>query len=115
MKTKCYSVRLQSLYRISPKCFKAHDFNGNECLLPASQVFGQDYDVSKSEAYWISDWILGKKTITYSTKKAGWYNPDTGNIEPDYTFASEHIEVLHHVPVKVEPINNSQPNKNLVK
>ena len=58
MKTKCYSVRLQSLVSMSDKAYKATSFDGSEAILPKSQVFGVDYDVQKSEAYWISSWIL---------------------------------------------------------
>jgi hypothetical protein len=94
MKTKCYSVRLESFYRISDKCYKAVSFDGREALIPASQVFGPDYDVSKSEAYWISAWILEKKDIQYSTKKEAWFYTDTGKRAPD-------IEVITHVPEAV--------------
>lgn len=68
-KVKCYSVRLESLISISDKCFLARGFDGSEDLIPKSQVFGQDYDVTKSDAYYISAWILSKKKITYSIKK----------------------------------------------
>lgn len=51
---KCYSVRLESLTRISDKCYKAKAFDGSEALIPESQVFGQDFEVVKSDAYWIS-------------------------------------------------------------
>lgn len=73
MRTKCYSVRLQSLVSISDKAFKAVGFDGSEDILPKSQVFGQDFDVTKSEAYWISAWILEKKNIQYSSKKIKWF------------------------------------------
>lgn len=69
----CYSVRLEAMYRISDKCFKARDFNGNVDLIPASCVFGQDLDVQKSEAYWIVGWILDKKCLTFSNKKSKWF------------------------------------------
>lgn len=71
----CVSVRLQSMYRISDKAFKAIDFNGNEDILPASQVFGPDYDVVKSEAWWVAKWILSKKKITWTDKKQRWFKP----------------------------------------
>jgi len=80
-KTKCYSVRLESLVSISEKCYKATAFDGSTALIPKSQVFGQDYDVIKSDAYWISCWILEQKDLQHSTKKVGWYNPSTTVIE----------------------------------
>lgn len=55
MKVLCYSVRLSSLTSISEKAYKAVAFDGSEAIIPKSQVLGQDYDVSKSEAYWISE------------------------------------------------------------
>ncbi len=101
-KTKVYSVRLQSLTSISAKCYKATDFNGNEDLIPKSQVFGQDWDVQKSEAYWIAAWILEQKSITYSTKKEGWYNPETNKVT--LAFNSDNIEITHHIPERKEPV-----------
>lgn len=106
MKTHCYSVRLQSLSRISDKCFKAVDFNGNEDLIPASQIFGTDYDVQKSEAYWISSWILEKKNITYSAKKEGFFNPDTRQVEPKYR-----IEIEKHIPETKQPVIDNTINE----
>jgi len=106
MKTKCYSVRLQSLSRISAKACKATSFDGSEDIIPASQVFGQDYDVTKSDAYWISAWILSKKNIQYSSKKEAWFD-EHGNMLPTY-----HIE--KHVPKRIEP-QNVEPDKNLMR
>jgi hypothetical protein len=96
MKTKCYSVRLESMTPISSKCWKAQAFDGSEALIPASQVFGQDYDVMKSEAWWISAWILEKKEIQYSQKKEAWFDSDTGRMMPTY-------KVEKHVPQKISP------------
>lgn len=93
MKTKCYSVRLESMISISPKCWKATAFDGSEALIPDSQYFGQDYNVTKSEAHWISTWILEKKDLQYSGKKEAWFYNDTKKMAPTY-----HIE--KHVPAK---------------
>ena len=70
---KCYSVRLESLTSISEKAYKATAFDGSFAILPKSQVFGQDYEVQKSDAYWISAWILGQKKLQYSSKKVQWF------------------------------------------
>lgn len=82
-------------------------FDGSESIIPKSQVFGQDYDVLKSEAYWISAWILEKKSIQYSTKKQAWFDKDTGNILPHYSFEK-------HVPTKKET-QNEQPHSSLLR
>lgn len=100
MKTKCYSVRLQSLTDISDKCYKAVAFDGSEDFIPKSQFFGQDYDVQKSDAYWISAWILEKKNIQYSNKKEAWFD-ENGKMQPTY-----HIE--HHKPIKKQPVTNNE-------
>jgi len=105
-KVKCYSVRLSSLTRISDKCYKATGFDGSEALIPASQVFGQDYEVQKSYAYFISAWILEKKNLQYSTKKERWFDSDSGDMLPTYT-------VEHHKPEKINKI--VKPNKELQK
>lgn len=107
MKTKCYSVRLQSLISISDKAYKATSFDGSEDILPKSQVFGQDYDVQKSDAYWIAAWILDKKNIQYSGKKEAWFNSETGKMLPTYT-------IEKHVPEKIETIN-TMPDASLIR
>jgi hypothetical protein len=86
MKTLCYSVRLSSLTSISEKAYKAEAFDGSEAIIPKSQVFGQDYDVQKSEAYWISAWILEQKTLQYSAKKEAWFDRITRRMLPTYTY-----------------------------
>lgn len=98
MKTKVLSVRLKSLIRISDKAYKATAFDGSTAIIPISQVFGVDFDVQKSEAYWISEWILEKKELQYSDKKIAWYNSDTRKLEP-------HIIIEHHKPEPKEAIN----------
>lgn len=95
MRTLCYSVRLESLVRISEKAYKATAFDGSSDIIPASQVFGQDYEVMKSEAWWISAWILGKKSIQYSGKKQAWFDED-GHMMPTYT-------IERHTPEKLKP------------
>ena len=94
MRTLCYSVRLESLTRISDKAYKAVAFDGSSDVIPASQVFGQDWDVQKSDAYWISAWILSKKSIQYSQKKQAWFD-ENGKMLPTYT-------IERHTPDKVE-------------
>lgn len=71
---QCTSVRLESFYRISDKCYKAVAFDGSEDLIPASCFYGEDYEVQKSNAYWIASWILPKKNIQYSGKKTQWFD-----------------------------------------
>jgi 1-aminocyclopropane-1-carboxylate deaminase/D-cysteine desulfhydrase-like pyridoxal-dependent ACC family enzyme len=58
MKIKCYSVRLKELRSISSKALLAIAHDGSSDVIPKSQVYGPDYDVRKSEAYWISAWIM---------------------------------------------------------
>jgi len=95
MKTKCYSVRLESLVSISDRACKARAFDGSEAILPKSQVFGQDYDVQKSDAWWIAAWILEKKDLQYSSKKEAWFDSETGDMLPTYHFE-------YHKPEKIE-------------
>lgn len=90
---KCYSVSLESIVDISDKCFLAKAFDGSEALIPKSQVYGQDLDVHKSEAYWISAWILEKKELQYSRKKWTNFSKAGKNIG--------RIEFAHHIPKKI--------------
>jgi len=107
MKTLCYSVRLESMTPISPKCWKATGFDGSEALIPDSQYYGQDYDVTKSEAHWISAWILEKKDLQYSGKKQAWFDVDTKKQLPSYTFEK-------HIPKQKEP-KQVEPHKELIR
>jgi len=99
MKTKAYSVRLQSLVSISDRAFKAIAFDGSEAIIPKSQVFGDDFDVKKSDAYWISAWILENKELQYSDKKLAWFN-EHGRMQPTY-----HIE--KHKPDHINPVKSN--------
>lgn len=107
MKVKCYSVRLKSLTEISDKAFKAEAFDGGIDIIPKSQVYGPDFDVLKSEAWWITEWILEKKSITFSRKKEAWFDVDSKEMQPHYI-------VEKHVPERINPINN-KPNNELIR
>lgn len=107
MKTKCYSVRVESMRRISDKCYSARSFDGREALIPASQVYGQDMEVSKSEAWWITAWILEKKDLQYSTKKESFFYTATGKRAPD-------VEIVVHVPEAIVP-RPTPPDHELVR
>ena len=100
MKSLCYSVRLSSLTVISDKCYKATAFDGSEALIPKSQVFGQDYSVTKSEAYWISQWILKQKELQYSERKEAWFDSVTRKMMPTY-------KIEKHTPERVEPVESN--------
>ena len=103
MKTLCYSVRLESLVRISDRAFKATAFDGSSDIIPASQVFGVDMEVTKSDAYWISAWILEKKSLQYSRKKSAWFD-ENGNQLPTYT-------VEKHIPEKKTSVKSNIINE----
>jgi hypothetical protein len=79
-------------------------FDGSEALIPTSQIFGQDYSVSKSEAYWISAWILEKKDLQYSPKKEAWFDSVTRKMMPTY-------KIEKHTPERVEPVENNTIKK----
>lgn len=100
MKSLCYSVRLSSLTAISDKCYLATAFDGSEALIPKSQVFGQDYSVQKSEAYWISEWILKQKSLQYSAKKQAWFDSVTKKEVPTWT-------IEKHEPKIIDPLENN--------
>ena len=104
--TKCYSVRLQSLISISDKAYKALSFDGREDIIPKSQVFGEDFDVKNSQAFWISAWILSKKDIQYSTKKARNFSKN-GKMLPD-------IEITKHIPAEIKA-EDTKPDDSLIR
>lgn len=90
-----------SLTSVSEKAYKATAFDGSTAILPKSQVFGQDYDVGKSEAYWISEWILEKKELQYSRKKVSYFDRDRADYIPETG-----ITIERHIPEEKQPVNN---------
>lgn len=100
MRIKCYSVRLKSLIPVSDKAYKATAFDGSTAIIPKSQVLGYDFSVEKSDSYWISSWILGKKSIQYSRKKEAWVESDSGKVLPT-------VQVENHIPVHIEKISDN--------
>lgn len=92
---------------ISDKAYLATSFDGRDCVLPKRMVFGRDYEVQKSEAYWIAAWILEKKDIQYTTKKKAWFDDKTGNVCP-------YIEIKKHVPKKIEA-TETKPDADLTR
>ena len=85
MRTKCYSVRLQSLRQISPKAYIAEAFDGSEAIIPASCVFGADYDTHDGtgvrDYIHVVDLALGHvKALTHNqtNKGVGVFNLGTG-------------------------------------
>lgn len=100
--TKCYSVQLESFYSISSKYYKALGHDGSEALIPASQYYGQDNEISKIESHWISACILEKNELQYSTKKWTNFSKSGQNIGQ--------IEFCHHIPKKLntEEINHDK-------
>lgn len=104
MRVKCYSVRLESLVSISDKAYKATCFDGSSDIIPKSQVFGRDWDVMKSEAWWISAWILVKKNLQYSCKKMAEFDSETAMMLPTIT-------VENHRPEKMEAVSENVVNE----
>lgn len=95
MKTKCYSVRVKSIEPSrSGKAYKVTTFDGSEDWIPSQFIFGEDYEVGKSDAYWIAEWILEKKSLQYSDKKESYFDSITRQQLPN-------VVVKHHVPDKV--------------
>lgn len=104
MRVKCYSVRLARLEPVSALAYKAVSFDGNCDIIPASQIFGQDYEVVKSDAWWISAWILERKKLQYSHKKSATFDKDTRRMLPEIT-------IERHHPDHVQPVeDNSIPD-----
>lgn len=101
MKVKCYSVRLKELKRISPKAYLAICFDGSKDIIPSSQVFGNDFSVYKSEAYWISEWILERKSLQYSRSKSAVFDKNTGEMLPN-------IEIEKHTPSHIEALESNE-------
>lgn len=79
---------------------KAEDWQGNTFLIPKSQCFGQDWDVMKSDAYWIAAWLIDKSNLVVSKKKEAWFDKDTGEQLPTYI-------ITKHTPERVEPKRNN--------
>lgn len=98
MRVRCYSVRLVSMELISPLAYKATAYDGSSAIIPASQVYGRDDETNKSDAYWISAWILERKSLQYSHKKSAYFDKDTRRMLPNVVIEKHHPD--HVQPVK---------------
>lgn len=104
---KCYLVKLQCFEPITPKCYKAVDFSGNEALIPASQVCGIMQGKAGANVY-ISAWILERKNLVYSDKNPVYVEPG----EAPY----ENVEiVIRHHPKKLTPEIGIEADASLVR
>ena len=92
--TKANKVRLSSWIQISPKAYKATDFQGNTDIIPKSQVIKEVLDGKEGSTVWISSWLLSKKSLVYGSKTALF---DEKGRERKPT----KVEV--HEPKKIEP------------
>lgn len=105
----CLSVRLKSVRLISEKAYKITDLNGNEDIIPASQVFGIDTDDIANDAWWISKWILKKKNIVYSDRKSKWFKSDERRATPKITRRQRHdVTIIKHTPEDIEPVEHNE-------
>lgn len=93
-------MRVATIAQISPKAYKISSFDGSEDIIPSSCVFGRDYEVAKSDAYWIASWILEKKKIQYSTKKVAWFDKESGRKLPTF-------KIERNSPKYIEPVKNN--------
>ena len=99
MRSKCYKVRLKRLTSISDKAYLAEDFNGNKDVLPKSQVYCPDLAAGEDEeVWWISAWILEKKSLNYSAKCAKFYDTKSHRLTSTGSM---------HVAAQVEPISDN--------
>lgn len=102
MIVECSSVRLESLVKITERCYKATGFDGRSALIPASQIFGRDYTVCKSDAWWISMWILEKKKLQCSLKKTARFDSGSGKMVPPPTRKPEKMKVPDNVEIHTD-------------
>lgn len=99
MRSKCYKVRLKRLTSISDKAYLAEDYSGNKDVLPKSQVYCPDLAAGEDEeVWWISAWILEKKSLNYSTKGAKFYDTKRHRLTSTGSM---------HVAAQVEPISDN--------
>lgn len=99
MRTKCASVKVESFRKISDKAYLLRSFDGREAIIPASQYYGYDNDATKSEAVWISEWILQKKDVQWSSKKTAYFDSETRRQLP---------EIKKHIAPAMAAKNNNE-------
>lgn len=104
---KCYLVKLKEFEQITPKCYKAVDFSGNEDLIPASQVCGIMQGKAGADVY-LSAWILERKSLVYSDKNPVFIEP--GEI-PD----EDVVIITRHVPQYLIPETGVEADETLIR
>lgn len=104
----CIKIKLKSLIPISNKAYKAEDFNGNTDIIPKSQIFDFDYG-SKSNAYYISEWILQQKSLTYSKDKKYWFDKKKEKVKPYI------ITIVETITPETITFENSKADESLIR
>ena len=104
---KCYLVKLKEFEQITPKCYKAVDFSGNEDLIPASQVCGIMQGKAGADVY-LSAWILERKNLVYSDK-----NPV--DVEPGQIPDEDVVIVVRHIPQYLVPETGVEADASLTR
>ena len=103
--TVCYSVRVKTLRSISDKAVLIETFDGAKDVFPKSQIYGVDRESRKSDAYWISEWILRQKSIQWSEKKMRLVSKeDSGNLDLSPKFVG--IAIMH-TPEYIAPVKDN--------
>jgi hypothetical protein len=110
-KTKVIKVNLVEVRTISPKALAVKAYDGSGGVIPRSTYFGEAFSM-KGGAHWIAEWILKQKGIQHSTKKVGWYDPDTESIS--LPGKKDHFEKVH-IPTYLAPIENPQAHDSLIR
>jgi hypothetical protein len=100
---KCYLVKLAEFNQISPKCYKAVDYSGNEALIPASQFCGY----AGQNGVYLTAWILERKNLQYSMKKP--VDILDGGINGDI------VTITKHTPAKLEAETGVVPDESLIR
>ena len=105
MTTTCYSVQVKSLRSISRKAIVIEAPDGTSDIFPKSEIYGIDRDDLECDAYFIAEWILNRKKLTWTrNKKKDITNNNGGNL-----YASPTVFELEttHIPDYVPPVANN--------
>lgn len=90
------SVKVKEAKRITEKAWLLQTWDGREDIVPASQIEGWDTE----NALWVSEWILEKKDLQWSSKRKAFKTKDGRMVLADC--------IRKHTPEKITNFGSNE-------
>ena len=93
------SVKVKEAKKVTEKAWLLRMWDGREDIVPASQIEGWDGENS----LWVSEWILEKKNLQWSSKRKAFKSKDGRMVLAD--------SIRKHTPERVTNFGSNEINE----